>query len=99
MKSKTIVFTEAYRAEFIETETKEIKISVRALRNEITDHIIEYAALHPQVTFKTFFDFGKTDSGVVVAFWQRHHKIEVCKSGMVFKDMPEQGVVGERLYQ
>jgi len=44
-----------------QAETKEIKISVRALRNEITDHIIEYAALHPQVTFKTFFDFGKTD--------------------------------------
>lgn len=42
-------------------ETKEIKISVRALRNEITDHIIEYAALHPQSIFKTFFDFGETD--------------------------------------
>ncbi len=42
-------------------ETKEIKISVRALRNEITDHIIEYTALHPQTIFKTFFDFGNTD--------------------------------------
>ncbi len=40
------------------TEDKqEIKISVRAIRNEIAEHIIEYSAMHPNVSFKTIFNF------------------------------------------
>lgn len=39
------------------TNKQEIKICVRALRNEITDHIIEYINLHPNVSFKTIFNF------------------------------------------
>ncbi len=39
------------------TDKKEIKISVRALRSEITDHIIEYTSLHPDISFKTIFNF------------------------------------------
>lgn len=38
------------------TSKKDIKICVRALRNEITDHIIEYTKLHPEKSFKTIFD-------------------------------------------
>lgn len=38
-------------------DRQEIKISVRAIRNEIADHIIEYSALHPNVSFKTIFNF------------------------------------------
>ena len=36
----------------------DIKICVRALRNEITDHIIEYVKLHPDESFKTIFGFS-----------------------------------------
>lgn len=39
------------------TDKHEIKICVRALRNEITDHIIEYINLNPNVSFKTIFNF------------------------------------------
>lgn len=39
------------------SDRQEIKISVRAIRNEITDHIIEYSALHPNVSFHTIFNF------------------------------------------
>ena len=35
----------------------EIKISVRAIRNEIAEHIIEYRNSHPNVSFKTIFNF------------------------------------------
>ena len=36
----------------------DIKICVRALRNEITDHIIEYIKLHPDESIKTIFSFS-----------------------------------------
>ncbi len=39
------------------TNKQEIKICVRALRNEITNHIIEYIKLNPNVSFKTIFNF------------------------------------------
>lgn len=40
------------------TSKSDIKICVRALRNEITDHIIEYLNLHSNVSFKTIFNFS-----------------------------------------
>ena len=39
-------------------DTREIRLSVRALRSAVTDYIIEYKALHPTVDFNTMFDFG-----------------------------------------
>lgn len=39
------------------TNKHEIKICVRALRNVITDHVIEYINLNPNVSFKTIFNF------------------------------------------
>ncbi len=38
----------------------EIKIYIRALRKEITDYIIEYKKNHPDITFKTIFDYTGT---------------------------------------
>ncbi len=38
-------------------DTREIKMLVRAMRGEITDHIIEYKTRHPHIAFKTVFDF------------------------------------------
>lgn len=39
-------------------DTRKIKLLVRAMRGKITDRIIEYNASHPQIAFKTSFDFG-----------------------------------------
>lgn len=45
----------------ISTDTRKIKMLVRAMREEITDNIIEYKTRHPQITFKTVFDFDETN--------------------------------------
>lgn len=38
-------------------DKREIKILVRAMRNNITDYIIEYSKQYPNITFKTIFDY------------------------------------------
>lgn len=43
------------------TDTREIKMLVRAMRSRITDYIIEYKTRHPQISFKTVFDFSDTE--------------------------------------
>lgn len=43
------------------TDTREIKMLVRAMRNVITDRIIEYKTKHPHIAFKTVFDFRETN--------------------------------------
>lgn len=43
-------------------DTREIKLLVRAMRQEITDCIIEYKLRHPKTAFKTVFDFGDNDT-------------------------------------
>lgn len=42
-------------------DTREIKILVHAMRREITDLIIEYKTRHPNIAFKTIFDFDETN--------------------------------------
>jgi len=44
------------------TDKQEIKICIRAIRNEIAGHIIEYSSLYPNISFKTIFDF--TDENI-----------------------------------
>lgn len=41
------------------SDTREIKILVRAMRGEITDRIIEYKTKNPHIKFKTVFDFNE----------------------------------------
>ena len=38
-------------------DKREIKLLVRAMRSNITDYIIEYSKQHPNITFKTIFDY------------------------------------------
>ena len=45
------------------TDTRTIKMLVRAMRDPITDHIIEYRSKHPHITFKTVFDFNERNIG------------------------------------
>ena len=44
------------------TDKREIKILVRAMRNNITDYIIEYSKKYPNISFKTVFDFDSDSS-------------------------------------
>ncbi len=39
------------------TDTREIKMLVKAMRMEITNYIIEYKTRHPHISFKTVFNF------------------------------------------
>lgn len=41
-------------------DNREIKMLVRAMRNHITDYIIEFNRKYPHTAFKTVFDFGET---------------------------------------
>lgn len=60
-----IIFEElesaVYDLSAISTDTREIKMLVRAMRGTITNYIIEYKEKHPHVSFKTVFDFDETD--------------------------------------
>ena len=60
-RSLEIVFEELDNAldslRSVSTDTREIKMLVRAMRGRITDHIIAYKTKHPHVSFKTVFDF------------------------------------------
>lgn len=45
----------------VNIDTREIKMLVRAVRGDITDYIIEYKTKHPDISFKTVFDFNDVD--------------------------------------
>lgn len=64
-QSLCTIFDELDRAvekiSFVPEDDREIKMLVRATRSRITDYIIEYTQKHPQITFKTVFDFSETD--------------------------------------
>ena len=64
-KSLWIIFEELDQAvdslTAISTDTRKIKMLVRAMRGKITDHIIEYKSKHPHIAFMTVFDFDETN--------------------------------------
>ncbi len=64
-KSLKIVFSELNQAVgslASQDETiGEIKMLVRSIRREITKYIVEYKVTHPDVCFKTVFDFDKSE--------------------------------------
>lgn len=64
-KSLSVIFEELNEAveslSAVNNDNREIKILVRSMRSTIIDYIIEYKTKYPQITFKTFFDFSKTD--------------------------------------
>jgi len=42
-------------------DTREIKMLVRAMRDDITDYIIEFEKIYPHIAFKIALDFKETD--------------------------------------
>jgi len=65
LKSLSVIFNELDEAvnslSSQITDTREIKILVRSMRNMIMNFIIEYKTKYPHIKFKTIFDFAKTD--------------------------------------
>lgn len=65
LESVNIVFEELDRAvinlDGTNSDTREIKILVRAMRGKVTEHIIEYKTKNPHMKFKTVFDFTETN--------------------------------------
>lgn len=43
------------------TDTREIRLLVRAIRSSVADCIIEYKKVNPHINFKTSFNFDETD--------------------------------------
>ena len=43
------------------TDTREIKMLVRAMRDDITDYIIDFRKSYPRIAFKITLDFGEKD--------------------------------------
>lgn len=64
-QSLDVIFSELDHAisslTFASDDSREIKMLIRAMRGEITDHIVEYKTKHPHIAFKTVFDFDETD--------------------------------------
>ena len=60
-QSLSMIFTELDQTvdslTSLTTDTRKIKMLVRAMRGEITNHIVEYQTRHPHIAFKTVFDF------------------------------------------
>ena len=65
LKTASLIFSEIENAkyEFLnETkDTREIKILVLAMRGLITNYIIDFKKMYPDISFKTIFDFNETD--------------------------------------
>ena len=79
-------------------DTREIRLWIRALRSDITDAIIEFRKLHPQIVFKTVFDFSDQDPDsfdlIIDERTDRYPTLtcnELCRMGLSFtasKDSP-----------
>ena len=65
MQSLSVVFEELDSTidslSSLSTDNRKIRILVRAMREEITDNIIEYKSKHPHISFMTVFDFNETN--------------------------------------
>ena len=64
-QSLSVVFSELNQA--VEelgapvADNRQIRMLVRAMRNDITDYIVAYHEKYPHIAFKTVFDFSETD--------------------------------------
>ncbi len=64
-KSMGVIFTELDTAvQSVSTtasDPRPIRILIRAMRRKLTDQIVRFRSLHPNVSFRTSFDFRETD--------------------------------------
>ena len=68
-----------------EADKQEIKISVRALRRDIADYIIEYSSSHKDLSFRTIFNFNdenEDDYDIIIddkpERYPDHESFELC---------------------
>jgi len=85
-------------------DDREIKILVRSVRRKVTDAIIRYSKLHPEVTFRTVFDFRETDLSsyhVIVDAdlnsYPDHEKFELLSRKLRLKCIAGDPLCGQKL--
>ncbi len=86
------------------TDNREIKILVRAMRSKITDYIIEYSKKYPHITFKTVFDFNRTDFeeyDIIIDektdTYQEYESFELCSLRLRLKVASDSKLLGRKL--
>ncbi|MBR5156948.1 MAG: LysR family transcriptional regulator [Clostridia bacterium] len=87
-----------------EEDSREIKMLVRAMRSNITDYIIEYKERHPNIAFKTVFDFAETDFekyDIIIDektdAYSEYEKFELCTMRLRMKVKAGSPLSGRRL--
>ena len=85
-------------------DDREIKILVRSVRKRVTKAIIGYRKLHPEVTFRTVFDFRETDLSnyhVIIDadlnMYPEHEKIELLSMKLQLKTAEQDPLCGQKL--
>ena len=75
-----------------ETDNREIKMLVRAMRTKIMDGIIDYTKRNPKLSLKTFFDFDTTtleEYDVIIdddpRKYANYEKFELCSRRLLLK--------------
>lgn len=107
-QSLQVVFTELEHITGVlsckQTDTREIKMLVRAMRAKITDYIIEYKEKHPHISFKTVFDFDTTDTenyDIIIddapEKYIEYENFELCSMRILLKACADSPLCGRRL--
>lgn len=85
-------------------DTREIKMLVRAMRYIITDYIIEYKTKHPNITFKTVFDFDETnfeDYDIIIddkpELYEGYESFEICSMPIKLKCSASNPICNQKL--
>lgn len=85
-------------------DDREIKILVRSVRKRVTDAIIGYRKLHPEVNFRTVFDFRETDLKnyhVIIDAdlntYPDHEKFELLSLNLRLKTSDKDPLCGKKL--
>lgn len=85
-------------------DTSEIKMLVRAMRYQITDYIVEYKTKHPNITFKTVFDFDETnfeDYDIIIddkpELYEGYESFEICSKQIKLKCSASNPICNQKL--
>ena len=74
------------------SDNREIKLMVKGMRRRITNLLIEYNSNHPNVSFKTDFDFGNEDAAqydIIIdeanSYYDEYDRIEIVSLRLCLK--------------
>ena len=85
-------------------DTREIRMLVRALRSDITDHIVAFRTRHPHIRFRTVFDFaavGTEEYDIIIdraaASHPGYHSFELHRMELRLKAAADHPLCGETI--